>query len=70
MSDVLRGATTLKTFCRDHGISLPTAYREIAANRLEARKVGRRTLITREAENRWLNGLPRLVTSPPDPSAE
>jgi hypothetical protein len=32
MSDVLHGANTLQTFCRNNGISIPTAYREIAAN--------------------------------------
>jgi excisionase family DNA binding protein len=35
-------------------------YDEIAAGRLDARKVGRRTVISRAAIQAWLDSLPRL----------
>ena len=38
-------------------------YDEIAAGRLDARKVGRRTVITRDAIKVWLQALPRLNAS-------
>jgi excisionase family DNA binding protein len=38
-------------------------YDEIAAGRLEARKVGRRTIIPRAAILAWLDALPRLITA-------
>jgi excisionase family DNA binding protein len=45
-------------FCRIYGIGRTTAYYEIAARRLRAVKVGRRTLITRDAAEDWLAALP------------
>lgn len=33
-------------------------YKEIAAGRIVARKLGRRTLIERTEQERWLNSLP------------
>jgi hypothetical protein len=57
---MLDGATSLNTFCDENGISKATAYREIAASRLEARKVGRRTIVTKEAARDWLKSLPKL----------
>ena len=38
-------------------------YDEIAAGRLDARKVGRRTVITRAAIQAWFDTLPRISTS-------
>lgn len=38
-------------------------YDEIAAGRLEARKVGRRTIIPRTAILAWLDKLPRMTTA-------
>ena len=38
-------------------------YDEIAAGRLDARKVGRRTVITRDAIKAWLHSLPPLNIS-------
>jgi len=35
-------------------------YEEIAAGRLTARKVGRRTIVTRSDAIRWLRGLPEV----------
>jgi excisionase family DNA binding protein len=45
-------------FCRVYGIGRTTAYYEIAARRLRAVKVGRRTLITQDAAEAWLAALP------------
>ncbi|SDO20549.1 DNA binding domain-containing protein, excisionase family [Filomicrobium insigne] len=46
--------------CRRNGIGKTTLYAEIKAGRLEAIKVGRKTLITASAEQTWLTTLPRL----------
>ena len=40
------------------GIGLTKTYAEINAGRLEAIKLGRRTLIRREAIENWLENLP------------
>lgn len=52
------GAMSIETFCEWVGIGRSLAYREIDAGRLKIRKVGRRTLITREAASNWLSSLP------------
>jgi hypothetical protein len=44
---------TLIEFARRNRIGLSTAYNEIKAGRLTARKVGRRTLIAAEDERNW-----------------
>lgn len=43
---------------RNH-LGIATIWREIAANKLAARKLGRRTLITAEDERAWLDAMPR-----------
>ena len=48
-----------KQLCEAHGFSLPTFFRLVAAGQIEARKIGRRTIITAEAEKTWLDSLPR-----------
>jgi excisionase family DNA binding protein len=48
--------------CAVAALGRTTLYSEIAAGRLEARKAGRRTLITADALSRWLDGLPVLAT--------
>ncbi len=53
-------AFPLSEFCRIYGIGRTLAYDEIADGRLRAVKVGRRTLITRDAAEEWLAGLARL----------
>lgn len=47
-------------FCRRYSIGRTNAYQEIAAGRLRAVKVGRRTLITVDAAEAWLASLPEL----------
>jgi excisionase family DNA binding protein len=66
-SDLPR-ALSIDEFCSRYGVGRTTAYQEIAARRLRAVKVGRRTLITRDAAEAWLASLPsvppRQTTSP------
>ncbi|WP_035716634.1 helix-turn-helix domain-containing protein [Azorhizobium doebereinerae] len=40
------------------GVGRSTVFEEIKTGRLEARKVGRKTLITRSAIENWLRSLP------------
>lgn len=52
-------------FCAAHSISRPTFHRMVAAGKLEARKIGRRTIVTAEAERAWLDALPRAGKGAP-----
>lgn len=56
----LHRALSIDAFCSRYGIGRTTAYQEIAAGRLRAVKVGRRTLITRDAAEAWLASLPSV----------
>lgn len=51
-------ADTVRDTCTRLGIGRTRLYEEIAANRLDARKVGRRTLILRASQDCWLAALP------------
>ncbi len=42
------------------GIGVTKIYKEIGEGRLKARKFGKRTLITGDALEEWLNALPSL----------
>jgi hypothetical protein len=57
---MLEGAVSLEKFCKDNSVSRATAYREITARRLEARKVGRKTIVTNQAARQWLESLPKV----------
>ena len=46
------------------GVGRDQVYQAIRQGRLEARKWGRRTLITHDALRRFLNGLPPLQLPP------
>ena len=46
-------------FATRYDLSIATVFRLIRDRKLEARKCGRRTLITAEAEKSWLSTLPR-----------
>jgi excisionase family DNA binding protein len=56
-------AYTLPDFCLTYGIGRTTAYRLIDAGELEARKVGRRTVIDAASAARWYASLPMGVTA-------
>lgn len=46
-----------------NGVGIATIWRAIAAGTLNARKLGRRTLITAPDEQTWLNSLPSARSS-------
>lgn len=60
MTNPLENGLTVEAFARSHAISRTQAYREIAAGRLTASKVGRRTIITSENARLWRTSLPSL----------
>jgi excisionase family DNA binding protein len=53
-------AYTVPEVIRVTGTSRTTLYAEIAAQRLKARKLGRRTLILADDLRQWLETLPAL----------
>ena len=55
-------AFPIDEFCRRYGIGRTNTYQEIAAGRLRAVKVGRRTLITQDAAEAWLSSLAEANT--------
>jgi hypothetical protein len=52
-----RGGWSVQRFADRHDISKSQAYVEIKEGRLHARKVGTRTVITREDEAEWRRNL-------------
>jgi hypothetical protein len=56
--DEVDGALTIEEFCRCYRVGRTTAYEEIGAGRLTARKRGVRTLIARNEARRWFRSLP------------
>ncbi len=52
------GAMGVEAFCDRDDIGRTLAYAEIAAGRLRARKVGRRTIILDDDADAWAQGLP------------
>lgn len=55
-------ALTIKAFCAAFGIGRTLAYREIAAGRLVARKIGKRTVILASDAEMWAEKLPPAGT--------
>lgn len=57
----MREAYRIAEIARPNGpVSRATLYREIAAGRLPARKLGRATLVMHEDWSRFLEAMPRL----------
>jgi hypothetical protein len=54
------GADSVERFAAKNGISRSQAYKEITAGRLTARKVGSRTIVTREDAAKWRRALPKV----------
>jgi hypothetical protein len=50
-------ASTIEEFCERHGLSSTEADGEIEDGRLKVRRVGRRRIVTPEAEEAWLAAL-------------
>ena len=57
---LLQDSFSVDEFARRNRIGLTTAYVEIRAGRLIARKVGRRTLVLAEDARSWRESLPKL----------
>ena len=55
-------ALTIKDFCAAFAIGRSLAYREIAAGRLNAKKVGKRTLILKADADAWASALPAVAS--------
>lgn len=53
-----KGAISVTEFCHWSGIGRTSAYEEISAGRLQAKKVGRRTIIPMVEAVRWMETLP------------
>jgi len=58
-----QSARSIGEFCQRYGPGRTTTYQEIQAGRLRARKVGRRTIITEDDAEEWLQRLPVVPTS-------
>ena len=52
-----RRSSSLRDFAERHSISLRLTYDEIKAGRLKIKKVGRRSIVTDDAEADWLAAL-------------
>jgi excisionase family DNA binding protein len=48
------------------GIGRSQFYKEVAAGRIRVRKLGKRTLVERSEQDRWLAALPHLEPSQAD----
>lgn len=59
-----KNAYTPAEICHRNGIGKTTLYAEIKSGRVEAIKIGRKTLITAAAEQDWLSSLPRINAHP------
>lgn len=55
-----RIADNIEQACERLGISKTLIYKELKAGRLKAFKTGRRTVITRQAQDEWLNSLSQV----------
>lgn len=58
MQEHQRKAYDLKSFCEAFSIGRTKVYQEIREGKLKTLKVGRRTIITAQAADDWLNSLP------------
>lgn len=56
-TEIERVADNIPQACERLGISKTLIYKEIGAGRLKAVKAGRRTLVTRDAQNAWMASL-------------
>ena len=54
-----RGLKTIREFAQANGMGLTLAYEELNSGRLEARKLGTKTMVSPEAEAAWKARLPR-----------
>jgi excisionase family DNA binding protein len=57
-------AMSVRDFCERFGVGRTTTYEEIKGGRLRARKVRKRTIITDDDAEAWLQSLPVVETGP------
>jgi hypothetical protein len=57
---VWQRAMSVRGFCEAVGIGRTRFYQEVKTGRLRVRKVGRRTIVTSDDAEDWLNRLPVL----------
>jgi excisionase family DNA binding protein len=55
-------AFSIEEFCRRYGLGRTKVYEEIKLGRLRARKIGRRTIVTQDDAENWLQHLPPMKT--------
>lgn len=58
-------AMTIPEAAHASGVGRSTLYAEMAAGRLVARKLGRRTLVMASDLERWLTSLPTMIPEAP-----
>ena len=51
---------SIPEFCAWARVSRTTAFKEVAAGRLKARRIGRKSLVTLDAARAWVNSLPAM----------
>ena len=56
-------AMSIAEFCERYGLGRTKAYEELKSGRLRARKMGKRTIITEDDAEDWLQGLPLVDSS-------
>ncbi len=61
MTTQSRWAVSPKEACAQIGCGITFLYQEIAAGRLEAKKIGRKTMVPSEGIARYIEKLPRAV---------
>jgi excisionase family DNA binding protein len=59
-------AFSIAEFCERYGIGRTSAYQEIRKGRLRVVKVGKRSLVTEDSAEEWLQNLPEQVSPMPE----
>jgi hypothetical protein len=60
-------AFDIASFCQRFRTNRTAIYRELDSGRLTAKKIGRRTIITKADALRWLESLPKQRPNPTHP---
>jgi predicted DNA-binding transcriptional regulator AlpA len=63
-ASIQQRAMGVPEFCKRYGIGRTRFYQELKEGRLRARKCGRRTIVTEDDAEHWLQRLPALKTGP------
>jgi excisionase family DNA binding protein len=63
-TSIQQRAMSIDEFCQRYAVGRTTVYEEIKQGRLRARKVRKRTIITDDDAEAWLQRLPVLETGP------